>query len=114
MANSLVLSRPAESLQNGAGFNGKTGIIYACQQGKGDLRTTKRAVGKDARAALAKRKRNTAICPDQQTMKWERVKVSESHTLTRERGREREGKSNLCNEGKGVSKRERVQAKKSP
>ena len=32
--------------------------------------------------------------------------MSESHTLTRERGGEREGKSNLCNEGKGIKKRE--------
>ena len=44
-------------------------------------------------------------------MKWERVKVSESHTLTRERGREREGKSNLCTEEKGDAGFEVIEGK---
>ena len=46
---------------------------------------TERAVGKYVRATFAKRKRNTAICQEYQIMRWEKVKVSESHTLARER-----------------------------
>ena len=38
------------------------------------------------RAAFAKRKRNRAVCPDHQIMRGERVAVSESRTLARERG----------------------------
>ena len=37
-----------------------------------------RAVGKNAGAALAKRKRNRAVCPEYQIMRGERVKVGES------------------------------------
>ena len=47
---------------------------------------TERAVGKNAGAALAKRKRSKADCPKYQIIKGERVKVGESHTLARERG----------------------------
>ena len=46
---------------------------------------TERAVGKYARAALAKRKWNRAISPEYQFMREERVKVGESRTLVRER-----------------------------
>ena len=44
-----------------------------------------RAVGKHTRAALAKTKRNRAVCPEHQILRGERVKVSESRTLARER-----------------------------
>ena len=44
-----------------------------------------KAVGRYARAAFAKRKR--AISPGYHIVRWERVKVSESRTLARERGR---------------------------
>ena len=37
----------------------------------------RRAVGKNAGAALAKRKRNSAIYPDQQIVRCERIKVRE-------------------------------------
>ena len=47
----------------------------------------KRAVGKYARAAFAKRKRNKAVCPEYQIVRKERVKVSERRTLARERRR---------------------------
>ena len=44
-----------------------------------------KAVGKNARAAFAKRKRNRAVCPKHQIIRWEGVKVSERYTLARER-----------------------------
>ena len=46
---------------------------------------SQRAVIKYAGAAFAKRKRNRAVCPEYQIMRGERVKVSESRTLARER-----------------------------
>ena len=88
MADLLVLPRPANSVQNGAGFSGKTGTNWACRKGKSGLSATERAVGKNARAALTKRKR--AICPEYQIMGEERVKVGESRTLARVRGSGRE------------------------
>ena len=100
----LVLPRPAKSVQNGAGSSGKTGTYWTCQKGKSGLSATERAVGKNAGAALAKRKRNRAVCPEYQVMKGERVKVGESHTLTRVRGiRARAWR------GKGGLHRERTQ-----
>ena len=59
---------------------------WACRKGKSGLSATERAVGKNAGAALAKRKRNRAVCPEYQIMKGERVKMGESRTLARERG----------------------------
>ena len=64
MADSLVLPRPAGSLQNGAGFSGKLEHTWPAEKGKSGLGAIERAVGKNARAALAKSKRNRAICPD--------------------------------------------------
>ena len=90
MADLLVLPRPAKSVQNGAGFSGKTCACWAYRKGKSGLSATKRAVGKNAGAALAKSKRNRAICPKHQIMREERVKVGESRTLAREWGPERE------------------------
>ena len=55
----LVLPRPAESLQNGAGFSGKCG-----------LNTRRRAVGKFARATFGKR--NRVICPEHQIVMGKR------------------------------------------
>ena len=49
---------------------------------------TKRAVGKYAGAAFAKR-RNRGVGPEHQMVRWERVQVSESRTLARERGQSR-------------------------
>ena len=86
----MVLPRPAKSVQNGAGFSGKTWAYWACRKGKSGLSATERAVGKNAGAAPAKRKRNRAVCPEYQIMKGERVKVGESRTLARVRGSERE------------------------
>ena len=46
------------------------GLTYwACQKGKSGLSATERAVGKNAGATLAKRKRNKAVCPKHQIMK---------------------------------------------
>ena len=47
---------------------------------------TQRGVGKNAGAALAKKKTNRAVCPEHQIMSGERVKVGESRTLARKRG----------------------------
>ena len=45
---------------------------------KGGLSATERAVSKYAGAALTKRKRNRAVCPEYQIMRRERVKMGES------------------------------------
>ena len=58
--------------------------ILACQKGKSGLSATERADGKNAGAALAKRKRNRAVCPEYQIMRGERVKVGESRTSLKE------------------------------
>ena len=72
MADLLGLPRLVESLQNNASFSGKTWTYCACRKEK------------KARAAFDKRRRNRAICPDYQIVRW-RVKVSESHFLARKR-----------------------------
>ena len=54
------------------------------EKGKSGLGATERAVEKNAGAALAKRKRNRAVCPEYQIMRGERVKMGESRTLARE------------------------------
>ena len=74
MADLLMLPRPAISVQNGAGFSGKTGTYWACRKGKCGLSATERAAGKNAEAALAKRKRNRAVCPEYQIMRGERLR----------------------------------------
>ena len=63
-----------------------------------------RAVGKCTRAAFAKRKR--AVCPEHQIVTGERVKVSESSILARERGiraRASKLKGGLHSKGRQVS-----------
>ena len=57
MADLLVLVRPAESVQNGAGFSGKTGTYWACRKGKSGLSATERAAGKNEGAVFAKREK---------------------------------------------------------
>ena len=69
MADLMVLPRPAKSVQNGAGFSGKTGTYWACRKRKSGLSATERAGGKNAGAAFAKRKRNRAVCPEYQIMR---------------------------------------------
>ena len=116
VANLLMLPRPAKSLQNGADFSGKTLIYWACRKKRSGFSATERAVGKYARTALAKTKKNRVICPEHQIMREERVKVSESRTLARERGigagawRE---KGELHSEEKQVSRRKGRASKKS-
>ena len=48
-------------------------------------------VGKDATAAFAKEKKNTAIIPDHQIVRWESATVNESRILVRVKGGVREG-----------------------
>ena len=108
MADFMVLPRPAKSVHNGAGFNGKTGTYWACRKGKNGLSATERAVGKNAGAALAKRKRNKAVCPKHQIMRGKRVKMGESRTLARERGiraRAWSGKGGLHRERRKIPRR---------
>ena len=45
-----------------------------------------RAVGTYGKAAFAKRKMGRAVCLEYQMVSGEKVKVSESHTLVRDRG----------------------------
>ena len=78
------------------------------EKGKSGLSATERAVGKNAGAALAKRKRNRAICPEYQIMRGERVKVGESRTLARVggiRARACRGKGGLDHEGRQIPRR---------
>ena len=108
MADLLVLPRPAKSVQNGIGFSRKTGAYWACRKGKSGLSATERAVGKNAAAALTKRKRNRAVCPKYQIMNGERVKVCESRILARERGiraRAWSGKGGLHRERRQIPRR---------
>ena len=114
MADFMVLPRPAKSMQNGAGFSGKTGTYWACQKGKSGLSATERAVGKNAAAALAKKKRNRAVCPEYQIMRGERAKMGESCTLARVRGiraRAWSGKGGLHHE-RGQNPRRKGRASK--
>ena len=104
----MVLPRPAKSVQNGAGFSGKTETYWACRKGKSGLSATQREVGKNAGAALAKRKRNRAVCPEYQIIRGERVKVDESRTLARVRrirARAWSGKDGLHCEGRKIPRR---------
>ena len=86
MADFMVLPRPVKSVQNGAGFSGKVQTYWACRKGKSGPSATERAVVKYAGAALAKRKRNRAVCLKHQVIRGERVKMGESRTLARVRG----------------------------
>ena len=90
MVDFTVLPIPANSVPNGAGFSRKTRTYWACLTGKSGLSAKERAIGKYAEAALAKGKRNRAVCPKHQIMRGERVKMGESRTLSKERGLERE------------------------
>ena len=78
------------------------------------LSATERAVGKYARAALAKR--NRAVCPEYQVMRGERVKMGESRTLARVRGiraRAWGAKGGLDSEGRQIPRRTGRASKKS-
>ena len=89
---------------------------WACRKGKSGLSATEKAVGNYARAALGKRKRNRAVCPEYQVMRGERVKVGESRTLARVRGiraRACSGKSGLHREGRQIPRRKGRASKKS-
>ena len=56
MADLLVLPRPAKSVQNGAGFRGKTWTYWACWKGKSGLSATKSVVASTPEPPLPKRK----------------------------------------------------------
>ena len=74
-----------------------------------------RAVGKNAGAALAKRKRNRAVCPEYQIMRG-RVEMGESRTLARVRGIRAgawSGKGGLHREGRQIPRRTGRACKKS-
>ena len=67
MADLPVPPKPERSLQNMAGSSRKTQAHQACGKGKSSLSDTERLAGKHAKASLAKRKRNGAVCPEHQT-----------------------------------------------
>ena len=116
MADFMMLPRPAKSVQNGAGFSGKSGTYWACRKKKKGLSATERAVGKNAGATLAKRKRNRTVCPEYQVIRGERVKVGESRTLARVRGiraRAWRGKGGLDRERGKIPRRTGRESNKS-
>ena len=116
MADFMVLPTPAKSVQDGASYSRKTGTNWACRKGKSGLSAAERAVGKNAGAALAKTKRNRAVCPEYHIMRGERVKVGKSRTLTRVRGiraRAWRGKGGLDCEGRQILRRTGRASKKS-
>ena len=96
MADLLVLRRAANSVHNGAGFSGKTRTYWACRKGKSGLSATERAVGKYARAAFAKKKRNRAVSPEYQIVRGESQGEREPHL------EEREGDQSESKRKKGV------------
>ena len=55
--------------------------ILGLPKEKSGLNATERAVGKNAGAALGKRKRNRAVCPEYQVMRGERVKMGQEPHL---------------------------------
>ena len=82
MGDLLVLPKPAESLQNGAGLSRKTSGLPKRKEWP---QATKRAVSKDARAAFSKKKRNRVISSDHKIVRRERIKVIESRTSARKK-----------------------------
>ena len=90
MADLLVLPIPAKSVQNGAGFSGKTGTNWACREGKSGLSAIERAVGKNAGAALAERKRNRAVRPEYQIMRGRESRWARAAPWRERGGSERE------------------------
>ena len=116
MADLLVLPRPAKSVQNGAAFSGKTGTYWACRKKESGLSATERAVGKNAGAALTKRKRNRVVCAEYPIMREERVKMGESRNLAREsriRARAWSGKGELHGEQRQIPRRKGRASNKS-
>ena len=111
-----MLPRPAKSVQNGAGFSGKTRIYWACSKGKSGLSATQRAVGKYARAALAKRKRNRALSPEYQIIRGRESRRARAAPWQERGGPEREHeekKDGIHSEGSQVPKRRLRASKKS-
>ena len=97
-------------------FSEKTGTYWACRKGKSRLSATEKAVGKNAGAALAKRKRNKGVCPKHQIVREERVKVGESRTLARKkriRARAWSGKGGLHRKRRQIPRRKGSASKKS-
>ena len=103
VADLLVLPRPAKSLQKTLNI---LGLLKSA---------TERAVGKYARAALPKKKRNRASLK-RKIVRWERVKASEKRTLAEKReiraGRWR-GNGRLYREEMGVPRRTGGQARRA-
>ena len=93
----------------------KLELTGPAEKKKSGLSATERAVGKNAGAAFAKRKRNRAVCPKHQIMRGERVKVGESRTLVRKKGiraRAWSGKGGLDRERRTIPRR-KVRASKN-
>ena len=69
----LVLPRSAKSMQNDAGFSGKTLIIGPAEKKKVTSVPQREQLANTLESSLPKR--NRAICPDHHIVRWERVKV---------------------------------------
>ena len=89
---------------------------WACRKEKSGLSAKKRAVGKYARGAFAKREREQSHLLRYQIVRWERIKVRESRTLARKRkiGRGAWGENDgLYGKERQVSRRKGRASKKS-
>ena len=105
-----MLPRPAKSMQNGAGFSGKTSTYWACRKGKSGLSATVRAVDKYVGAAFAKRKRNRTISPEYQIMRGGELHLCEREGIRAGAWR---GKRGLHTKGKQIPRRKGRASKKS-
>ena len=86
MANLLVLPRPAKSMQDGAGFSKK--LEHSRHAEKVTVASVpQRAVGKYARAVLAKSKKEQSRLSKAPDREMGEVKVSESRILGRKKGK---------------------------
>ena len=78
-----MLPRPAESLQNSAGFKGKLEHTGSAEKEKVASVSQSEQLASTPEPSLPKEK---GTKPSVQIVRWERVKESESHTLAGERG----------------------------
>ena len=88
--------------------------ILGLAKKKGRLQCRKVSSWQDARAVFAKGKRNTAISPEFQIVRWERVEVIESCTLARMRSERDHGEKRVDSTVKADAKEEREGVKRKP
>ena len=116
MADLLVLPRPAKSLQNAPSFSWINLSIQCLLKRKEWSQCHRESSWQGRQSHFAKRKRNRAVCSQHQIVRCERVKMSESRTLTREReirARAWREEGGLHSEKRQVSRRERKGCKEN-